>query len=139
MVLESYDCPQNPQMEQPTSEEFTFPFSQELNPQSEEMLAFQNDNQNTYNLRNQREPMIDGIPPTLHPKPPNKRTNKNPVTTRAPYIGQKNQNQGNIPTILKNPIWATEKYNTVEDLKRTKANMSMFDMLQNFLIKGKQC
>ena len=38
----------------------------------------------------------------------------------------------NIPTILKNPTWSIEKYNAVEDLKRTKANMSMFDMLQNF-------
>ena len=37
----------------------------------------------------------------------------------------------NIPTILKNPTWSTEKYNAIEDLKRTKANMSMFDLLQN--------
>ena len=37
-----------------------------------------------------------------------------------------------MPTILKNPSWSTEKYNVVEDLKRTKANMSMFDMLQNY-------
>ena len=36
-----------------------------------------------------------------------------------------------MPTILKNPAWSTEKYNVVEDLKKTKANMSMFDMLQN--------
>lgn len=38
----------------------------------------------------------------------------------------------NVPTILKNPTWSTKKYNVVEDLKKTKANMSMFDMLQNF-------
>ena len=37
-----------------------------------------------------------------------------------------------MPIILKNPLWATKKYNVVEDLKRTKANMSMFDMLQYF-------
>ena len=30
-------------------------------------------------------------------------------------------------------MWEIEKYNAVEDLKRTKANMSMFDMKQNFL------
>lgn len=95
------------------------------------MLAFHNDNHNTYNLRNQREPITDGIPLALHPKPPNLRANNNLVPTRAPYIGQQNQNQGNMPTILKNPIWATGKYNAVEDLKRTKANISMFDMLQN--------
>ena len=30
MLLESYDFVQNAQVEQPTSEEFSFPFSQEL-------------------------------------------------------------------------------------------------------------
>lgn len=47
MMLESYDSLQNPKMEQEANEEFTFPFSQESNPQLEEMLTFQNDNQNT--------------------------------------------------------------------------------------------
>ena len=37
-----------------------------------------------------------------------------------------------MPTILKNPTWITKKYDVIEDLKRTKANMSIFDMLQNF-------
>ena len=37
-----------------------------------------------------------------------------------------------MPTILKNPTWSIEKYSVVEDLKQTKANMSMFDMLQNY-------
>ena len=37
----------------------------------------------------------------------------------------------NVPTILKNSTWSTKKYNAIEDLKRTKANMFMFDMLQN--------
>ena len=53
--------------------------------------------------------MIDGIPPTLHPTPPNPKYNNNLVPTKAPYIGKKNQNQGNVPTILKNPIWTTKK------------------------------
>ena len=30
-------------------------------------------------------------------------------------------------------MWETKTYNVVEDLKRTKANISMFDMLQNYL------
>ena len=104
MMLESYDSPHNPEMEQPASEEFTFPFSQEFDPQREEMLVFQNDNWNTYNLHNQTEPMTDGIPPTLHPTPPNPRANKNLVPTRAPYVWKQIKNQGNAPTILKNLI-----------------------------------
>ena len=75
-------------MEQPTSEEFTFPFSQESYPQPEEMLAFQNDNQNTCNLHNQREPMTNGIPLVFHPTPPNLRGNDNLIPTREPYIGE---------------------------------------------------
>ena len=38
----------------------------------------------------------------------------------------------NVPIVLKNPTWSTEKYSAVEDLRRTKGNMSMFDMLQNY-------
>ena len=40
MMLESYDSPQNLGMEKTSSEEFTFPFSQELDPQPKEMLFF---------------------------------------------------------------------------------------------------
>ena len=75
-------------MEQPTSEEFTFPFSQESYPQPEEMLAFQNDNRNNYNLCNRMKHMTNGIPLALHPTPPNPRANNNPVPTKAPYVGK---------------------------------------------------
>lgn len=77
------------------------------------------------------EPMTYVIPHVLHLTSPDPRAYKNPIPTRAPYIGKQNQNQENVPTILKSPIWATEKYSVVEDIKRTIANMSMFDMLQN--------
>ena len=76
--------------------------------------------------------MTDEIPPALQPTPPDPRASNNPPPVRPVYGGKQNQNQGNVPTILKNPAWSTKKYNAVEDLKRTKANMSMFDMLQNF-------
>ena len=62
MLLESYDSTKNTQVEQPGSEEFLFPFSQEPDLQHDEMFAFQNDNQNTYNLRNRKDPLTDGIP-----------------------------------------------------------------------------
>lgn len=132
MLLESYNPTQNTQVEQPTREEFSFPFSQELDLQHDEMFSFQNDNQNAYNLRNRNDPFIYGIPLGLQPNPPNPRASKNPPPVRLVYGGQQNQNQGNVPTILKNPSWSTKKYNAIEDLKKTKANMSMFDMFQNF-------
>ena len=76
--------------------------------------------------------MTDGIPLGLQPTPPNPRASNNPPLVRPVYGGKQNQNQVNVPTILRNPAWSTQKYNVVEDFKRTKANMSMFDMLQNF-------
>ena len=111
-------------MEQPTAEEFSFPFSQELDLQHDEMFAFRNDNRNTYNLRNRKDPLTDGIPPSLQPTPPDPRASNNPPPIRLVYGGQQNQNQGNVPTILRNLGWSKEKYNVVEDLKRTKANIS---------------
>ena len=75
--------------------------------------------------------MTDGIPHALHLASIDPRANKNLVPTKAPCVGKQNQNQGNMPTILKNLRWETKKYNAVEDLKRTKATMYMFDMLQN--------
>ena len=119
-------------MEQPIAKEFSFPFSQEPDLQHDEMFSFQNDNWNTYNLRNRKDPLKDGAPPSLQITPPNPRVSKNPPLVRPVYGGQQNQNQGNIPTIWKNPACYTENYNALEDLKRTKANMSMFDMLQNY-------
>lgn len=50
MLLESYDSSQNTGMEQQANKEFSFPFSQELDTQLEEMFSFWNDNQNTYKL-----------------------------------------------------------------------------------------
>ena len=70
-----------------------------------------------YNLRSRKEPLIDGIPPALQPTPPNLRASNSLVPVRPPYGGQQNQNQGNIPIILKNHAWSTEKYSAVEDLK----------------------
>ena len=81
------------------------------------MFAFHNDNRNPYNLKNRKDPLTDGIPPGLQPTPPDPRANNNPLPIRPPPPGQQNQNQGNIPTILKNPAWYAEKYNAVEDLK----------------------
>ena len=121
-----------PQVEQPTSEEFSFPFGEEPNLQHDEMFAFRNGNRNTYNLKNRKDPLMDGIPPALQPTPPNSRENNNSPPIRPVYGGQQNQNQVNVPTILKNPTLSTEKYSVIEDLKRTKANMSMFDVLQNY-------
>ena len=92
MLLESYISPQNPEMEEQVNEEFTFPFSQESNPQLEEMISFWNDNRNTYNLWNQKEPITNGIPLMLQPMSLDRRTNRNLVHIRAPYVGQKNQN-----------------------------------------------
>ncbi len=57
MLLESYDSTQNAQVEQLASEEFSFPFSQELDLQHDEMLSFHNDNYNMYNLRNRKDPL----------------------------------------------------------------------------------
>ena len=75
--------------------------------------------------------MTNGIPLGLKPTPPDARASNNLPPVRLVYGGQQNQNQGNVPTILKNLAWSTKKYNVVEDSKRTKANISMFDMLQN--------
>ena len=46
--------------------------------------------------------MTDGIYPKLQPMPPNPRANNNPMSIRAPYVGQEIQNQGNISTIQVN-------------------------------------
>ena len=50
MLLESYDSPQNIEMGDQVNKEFFFLFNQESDPKPIEMFAFQNDNQNTYNL-----------------------------------------------------------------------------------------
>ena len=76
--------------------------------------------------------MTDGIPPRLQSTPLDPRKNNNLIPPREPYVGQKIQNEGNIPTILKNPGWSSEKYSVVEELKKTKENISMFKMLQSF-------
>ena len=76
--------------------------------------------------------MTNGIPLALQPTPLDLRASNYLMLVRPPYGGQQNQNQGNVPTILKNPTWSTEEYSAVEDLKITKANISMFDILQNF-------
>ena len=47
ILLESYDSAQNAQVEQPTSEELSFPFSQEPSLQHDKMFSFCNDNWNT--------------------------------------------------------------------------------------------
>lgn len=60
--------------------------------------------------------MTDGIPPALQPTPIDARETNNPIPIRAPYGGKQNQNQGNVPAILKNPAWSTEKYSVVGDL-----------------------
>ena len=119
------------QVEQLESEEFAFPFCQVPDLQHDEMFSFRNDNRNTYNLKNWKDPLTDRIPLGLQPTPVDQRASNNMPPVRLIYGGQQNQNQVNVPTILKNPAWSTEKYNAVEDLKKTKANMSMFDMLQN--------
>ena len=49
------------------------------------MLAFLNDNQNTYNLQSQKEPMKNGIPPALQPPPLDLRASKNLIPIR-PHI-----------------------------------------------------
>ena len=81
------------------------------------MERSQQSNQNTYNLRSRKEPLMDGIPLALQPNPPNPRASNNSTPIRPAYGGQQNHNQVNVPTILKNPAWSTEKYNVVEELK----------------------
>ena len=132
MLLESYDSAQNVQAEQSTGDKFSFPFSQELDIQHKEVFFFYNDSWNTYILKSKKDSLTDGIPLALQPTPPNPRASNNPPPVRLPPTGQQNQNQGNVLTILKNPTWSTKKYSVVEDLKWNKANISMFDMLQNF-------
>lgn len=78
MLLDSYESTHNTQGEKPVGEKFSFSFSQELDIQHDEMFAFRNDNRNTYNLRNRKEPLIDGIPPGLQPTPPDLRASNNP-------------------------------------------------------------
>ena len=75
-------------MEQLENEEFSFPFSQELDLQHDEIFSFQNDNKNTFNLRNRKDPLIDGIPPGLQPTPPNPRASNNTPLVRPVYGGQ---------------------------------------------------
>ena len=87
MLLESYDFAQNAQVEQLASEEFSFPFSQEPNFQHDEMFSFCNDNQNTYNLRNRKDPLMDRIPLGLQPTPPNPRASNNLPLVRPVYGG----------------------------------------------------
>ena len=88
MLLESYHSAQNTQVEQPASEEFSFPFSQEPDLQHDEMFSFQNDNRNTYNLRNRKDPLRDGIPPGLQPSPLDPRASNNLPPVRLVYGGQ---------------------------------------------------
>jgi hypothetical protein len=88
MLLESYDSAQNAQVEQPISEEFSFPFSQEQDLQHDEMFTFHNDNQNTYNLRNRKDPLMDGIPLALQPAPPDPRASNNLPPIRPMYGGK---------------------------------------------------
>ena len=88
MLLESYNPTQNTQVEQLESKEFSFPFSQEPNVQHDEMFSFRNDNQNTYNLRNRKDPLTDGIPPSLQPTPLDPRESNNPPPVRLVYGGQ---------------------------------------------------
>ena len=85
MLLESYDSRQNSQVEQPVGEEFSLPFSQELDLQHDKMFSFHNDNWNTYNLRSRKEPLTDGIPPTLQPTPPDLRASNNLPPIRPVY------------------------------------------------------
>lgn len=61
--------------------------------------------------------MNDGIPLELQPTPPDPRESNNLVPIRLPYGGQQNQNQPNVPKILKNLAWSTEKYSVEKDLK----------------------
>ena len=51
--------------------------------------------------------MTDKIPPALQPTHPDSRVSNNLVPIRTLYGGQHNQNQGNVPTILKNPTWSS--------------------------------
>ena len=92
MLSESYDSTQNVQVEQLASEEFSFAFSQEPDFQQDEMFSFCNDNLNTYNLRNRKDPLTDGIPPALQPTPLDPRASNNPPPIRPEYGGQQNQN-----------------------------------------------
>lgn len=53
--------------------------------------------------------MANEITPRLKPTPTNPRQNNNLTSARAPFLGKQIQAQGNIPTILKNPAWSSEK------------------------------
>ena len=90
MLLESYDSIENAQVEQPTREEFSFPFSQEPDLQHDKMFSFCNDNRNTYNLRSRKEPLKDGIPLALQPTPPDPRASNSLPPIRLVYRGQQN-------------------------------------------------
>ncbi len=52
---------------------------------------------------------MDEIPPILQPTPLDPKENNNLPLVRPVQGGQQYQNQVNIPTILKNPAWSTEK------------------------------
>ena len=80
----------NAHIEQPKSEEFSFPFSQEPDLENDEMFSFCNDNPNIYNLRNRKDPFTNGIPLTLQPTPPNPRESNNLPPIRLVYGGQQN-------------------------------------------------
>ena len=90
MLLKSYDSTQNAQVEQLVSEEFSFSFSQEPDLQHDEMFAFWNDNQNTYNLKNTKDPLMDRIPPALQPTSPDPKASNNLPPIRLVYGGQQN-------------------------------------------------
>lgn len=117
MLLDSYESTQNAHVGQPTNEEFSFPFSQEPDIHHDEMFSFHNDNQNTYNIQNRKEPLTDGIPPRIQTTPPDLRVSNNLAPIRAPYGGQQNQNQAIVRIIMKNLAWSTAKYSAVEELK----------------------
>ena len=85
MVLESYEAPKNE--ENIIKEEFVFPFHQESETETAEMSAFRSDNMNTYNLCNQKEPLIDGIPLGSNPTPLEPQATNLPTSPRAPFPG----------------------------------------------------
>ena len=72
-------------MEQPVSEELSFPFSQEPDLQHDEMFSFCNDNRNTCNLKNRKDPLKDGIPLALQPTPLDPRATNNLEPIRPTY------------------------------------------------------
>ena len=99
MVLDSYNT-LKVEDENSMNKEFMFPLNQEIELEVAQMFTYHNENRNTYNLCNQKEPLMDCIPPRSHPMPLDSSKRNNPMSPQAPFEGVHPFN--NPPTMLRN-------------------------------------